>query len=116
MKFSCTQENLHQGLQIVAHGATKNVNLPILNNVLLRIVDKTIKMTTTNLEIAVTATVRGKIDGDGEFTVPSKLFAEYVSLLPNDRVDVVLIDDTLVVESSSTKTKIKGISISENTV
>lgn len=113
MKFSCTQENLHQGLQIVAHGATKNVNLPILNNVLLRIADKSLKMTTTNLEIAVTATIRGKVDVDGEFTVPSKLFAEYVSLLPNDRVDVTLVDDALLIESSATKTKIKGIAATE---
>ncbi|MBP9748811.1 hypothetical protein KBD18_01265, partial [Patescibacteria group bacterium] len=88
MKFSCTQENLHQGLQIVSHGAIKNVNLPILSNVLVRVADKTIRLTTTNLEIAVTATVRGKVDEDGEFTVPSKLFAEYVSLLSNERVDV----------------------------
>lgn len=113
MKFSCTQENLHQALQIVSHGATKNVNLPILNNVLLKIMDKAVKLTTTNLEIAVTATLRGKVDEDGEFTVPSKLFAEYVSLLPNDRVDVALIDDNLAIESSTTKTKIKGIAAAE---
>jgi DNA polymerase-3 subunit beta len=113
MKFSCTQENLHQGLQVVSHGATKNVNLPILNNVLIRIMDKTVKLTATNLEIAVTATVRGKVDVDGEYTIPSKLFADYVALLPNDRVDVSLNDDSMVIESSATKTKIKGISASE---
>lgn len=75
--------------------------------------DKAVKLTTTNLEIAVTATLRGKVDEDGEFTVPSKLFAEYVSLLPNDRVDVVLNDDNLTIESSTTKTRIKGISAAE---
>lgn len=113
MKFSCTQENLNQGLQVVSHGATKNVNLPILNNVLIRITDKTVKLTATNLEIAVTATVRGKVDAEGEYTVPSKLFADYVSLLPNDRVDVSVADDAMTVESSATKTRIKGISASE---
>lgn len=113
MKFSCTQENLHQGLQIVSHGAIKNVNLPILSNVLVRVADKTIRLTTTNLEIAVTATVRGKVDEDGECTVPSKLFAEYVSLLSNERVDVALQGETVSVESAATKTKIKGIAATE---
>ena len=37
MKFSCTQENLLQGLQVVSHAAGKNISLPILNNVLIKI-------------------------------------------------------------------------------
>lgn len=98
---------------MVSHGVTKNVNLPILNNVLIRIIDKTVRFTTTNLEIAVTATLRGKVDDEGEFTVPSKLFSDYVSLLSNDRVDVELINDSIAIESLATKTKIKGIPASE---
>lgn len=113
MKFSCTQENLHQGLQLVSHGATKNVNLPILNNVLVKIEEKAIRLTTTNLEIAISATVRGRVDEPGEYTVPSKLFADYVGLLPNARVDLALAGDALSVETTSARTKVKGIPAGE---
>ena len=53
MKFSCTQENLHQGLQVVGHATSKNNSLPILNNVLLSIENKELRLLSTNLEIAI---------------------------------------------------------------
>lgn len=113
MKYSCTQENFVQGLAVVSHIATKNVNLPILNNVLMKVEEKAITLSTTNLEIAVSVQVRGKVDENGEVTVPSRLLADFVGLLPNDRVDVVGDTDGLNVASGSFKTKIKGMAASE---
>ena len=113
MKFSCTQENLNQGLSIVSHIASKNVNLPILGNVLIKGDDKMLRFMTTNLEIAIKCVVRGKIETQGEFTVPSKLFADYVSLLPKDRVDVDLEGNALTVACGTYQTKLNGIAASE---
>lgn len=45
--------------------------------------------------------------------MPSKLFFDYVSLLPNERVDMDLHDDALSVACGSSKTKVKGIAASE---
>jgi DNA polymerase III sliding clamp (beta) subunit (PCNA family) len=36
MRFSCTKENLSQALSLVGGISSKNINLPILNNVLQR--------------------------------------------------------------------------------
>ena len=113
MKFSCTQENLHQGLSVVSHIANKNINLPVLGNVLIKSDDKMLRFMTTNLEIAVSCTVRGKMEESGEFTVPSKLFSDYVSLLPKERVDVEQVDDTIVVSCGTYQTRLNGISSSE---
>jgi len=113
MKFSCTQENLNQGLSIVSHIAGKNINLPILGNVLIKSDDKVLRFMATNLEIAVNCTVRGKVEEAGEFTVPSRLFSDYVSLLPKDRVDVVQSDNTVVVTCGTYQTKLNGIPASE---
>ncbi|MFC1638678.1 DNA polymerase III subunit beta [Patescibacteria group bacterium] len=113
MKFSCTQENLRQGLSIVSHIANKSVNLPILENVLIRTEDSGLKMMTTNLEMAVSCSVRGKVEGKGEFTVPSKLFADYVGLLPKERVDVEQQEGALAVKCASFETRLNGINASE---
>lgn len=88
MKFSCTKENLFQGLATTAHISGKNVNLPILNNVHVCVDKRGIRLTTTNLEVAVVCTIRGKVDEEGEYTVPSKLLFDYVNLLPNERIDL----------------------------
>lgn len=113
MKLSVTRENLYQGLAITSRVSTKNVNLPILSNVLLQADAGGLKLISTNLEIAITCQIRGKVEQQGEYTVPSKLFFDYVSLLPNDRVDMDLLDDALAVSCAKSKTKIKGISAGE---
>jgi DNA polymerase III subunit beta len=113
MKLSCTRDNLHQGLSITSHLMTKNVNLPILQNVLIKADGGTIKFTATNLEMAVNCSVRGKVEEPGEYTIPSKLFFDYVSLLPNDTIRLDVDDQTVKVECGSHKTKINGLSASE---
>jgi len=113
MKFSCTQENLNRGLLIVNHIANKNANLPILANVLIEADKSGIKLSTTNLEMGISCTVRGKIEEEGKATVPARLFADYINLLPNEKVDIESIVDDLKIECQKSHTKIKGLSTDE---
>ncbi len=113
MKFSCTQENLKRGLLATGYVAGKNVNLPILNNVMIKIEGSSIQLISTNLEIAVRCSIRGKVDEAGEYTVPSKLFMEYVNLLPEERVDLETNEAFLKIACRKNSTKIKGIPSSE---
>lgn len=73
----------------------------------------TIRFAATNLEIGVSCSVRGKVEEPGEFTVPSKLFFDYVSLLPNETVHLEVLDDTLHIKCGSYKTKMNGLPSSE---
>lgn len=114
MKFSCTKENLLRGLNVISRITTKNINLPILNNVLINIQNKNLKLQTTNLEIFITCNIRAKIEDEGIFTMPAKLLNDFVSLLPEERIDLELIDNDLIkIECKNYKTKIKGIGSSE---
>lgn len=113
MKISVTRDNLHQGLSITSHLMTKNVNLPILQNVLVKAEGGTIRFTATNLEMAVNCSVRGKVDEPGEYTIPSKLFFDYVSLLPNETIHLHAGEQAVNVECGTYKTKINGLNSSE---
>jgi len=109
MRFISLQENLKRGLNIVGHITTKNINLPILNNVLIKTKDGNLEFIGTNLEIGIVHQVRGKIEKDGEFTVDSKLITEYANLLSGgEKVKVEEKDGELSVECGNYKTKIKG--------
>ena len=108
MKFSCTQENLKVGLLNIVHIAGKNINLPILSNALIDVSDSLIKLIATDLEIGITASVRGKIEKNGKITVNAKLLTDYVNLLPNGRVDIELMEDELKLACGNFKTKIKS--------
>lgn len=108
MKISCTQENLNQTINIVGHIASKNSNLPILSNILIKAENKNLTFSATNLEIGITAVMRGKVELDGEFSVDAKLLSSYIALLPKERIDLELDGEELKIQCQKQKTKIKG--------
>lgn len=113
MKFSCTQENLVQGLSLVSHITGKNINLPVLGNVLIKAEKSGIQLNTTNLEISVSCTIRGKVEVEGEYSVPAKVFADFVGLLPSGKVEFTLTESGLEVASNEQETVLRGMPASE---
>jgi len=113
MKFICTQENLNKALSIVGKITNKNSTLPILNNILLKVEKGQLKLSSTNLEIGVNYWVGGKVEEEGEITVPTKLFASFISNLPNGNVEIKLREDVLNIKCNGYKTNIKGLDAKE---
>ncbi len=113
MKLICTQENLNKALNIVGKIINKNTTLPILNNVLLKTEKGRLKLISTNLELGVDYRVGGKIEEEGEITVPTKLFANFISTIPSGNVEMKLKGDVLSVKCGGYKTNIKGIDAKE---
>jgi DNA polymerase III subunit beta len=109
MKFICTQENLARGLNIVGHIAGRSTTLPILKNVLVKAEAEGISLATTNLEIGITAQVRGKVERAGEFTVQAKVILDYLNLLPPGNVTFELVNGELIISSADSKTTLKGL-------
>ena len=108
MKITCTKENLAKALSIVGGIANKNVNLPILGNVLIKADDQKTEIIATNLELAIVAHVRSKVDEPGSFTVPSKTLSEFVNLLSDEKIEMELKDNELLITCGRSSTKIKG--------
>ena len=113
MKLSCTQENLAHALSVVAPVASKGGTLPILSHVLLEAREGALKLRATNLELGVSADVRGKIEQEGTFTVSGRLFSDYVGLLGAGTVSLVLSGEHLEVTSGNAHTKIHGLPAEE---
>ncbi len=108
MKIMCTKENLSKALSIVGGIANKNVNLPILGNVLIKADDQKTEIIATNLELAIVAHVRSKVDEPGSFTVPAKTLSEFVNLLSDEKIEMELKDNELLITCGRSSTKIKG--------
>ena len=111
MKFSCLQENISKGLNINSRIAgTSKTGLPILNNILLSTEKGIVKLSTTNLEMAIETKIRAKIEEQGKITIPAQLLNNYIDLLPNDEIlNFETIKNELTIQSKNEKTKIKGI-------
>ena len=113
MKLICTQENLNKALNIVGKIINKNTTLPILNNILLKTDKGRLKLSSTNLELGINCWVGSKIEEDGEITVPTRLFANFISSLPNNNVEIKLKGDSLNIKCDKYKTNIKGLNAKE---
>lgn len=113
MRFSCTQENLRTGLSLIGHIAARQGSLPILSNVLIRVEAKTITLVATNLELAMTYQLRGKVEEDGTFTANAKLLNDVVNLLPKDRVDLSADGGELELRCRGNTTKVRGMDAAE---
>lgn len=108
MKISCTKENLSQALALTNGVTGKNLNLPILNNILIRASEQKVEIVATNLDLAVVSTIRAKVEEAGSFTVPARTLTDYINLLPNEKIDLVLKENELLVTCGKASTKIKG--------
>ena len=114
MKINCTKENLHKGLSIIGGIVSKaNTSLPILANTLVKTKDGRLELSVTDLEIGITCMVGCKIVTPGEFTVPTRLFLDYVSNLPGNDINLELTDKNINLSAGDYKAKIAGIEASE---
>jgi len=101
MKISCLQENLSRGLAVVGRAVASRATLPVTQNVLLSADQSMLKMSATNLEIAMTTWVGAMIEKEGSITVPARLLTEFVNSLPNDKIDLELDQGSGLLQISS---------------
>lgn len=113
MKISLLTENFKKALNIVSHIVGKNQNLPILNNLLLSVEKGVINLSTTNLEIGIKTTLRGKIEEEGSVTVPARLLNDYINNLSSETIELTNEKYNLKIKAKNSQTKIKGIDPSE---
>ena len=105
MKITCLQENLSRGLAVVGRAVANRATLPVIHNVLLNVDQSMLKLSATNLEIAMTTWVGAKIDEEGSITVPARLLSEFVNSLPNDPINLQLDEGSGLLEISSGSSK-----------
>jgi len=111
MKLTCTHENLKKAVYSTERVVGKQITLPILENILLQTDHGMLKISATNLEIGVFLKIGAKIEEEGEITVPARLLSNFVNNLgAESTVSLSVIDQTLHIESGSSKAQIKGLS------
>ena len=115
MKISCLQENLSRGLAVVGRAVATRATLPVTQNVLLSIDQSMLKLSATNLEIAITTWTGAMIEQEGAMTVPARLLTEFVNSLPNDKIDLEIQPGSGVLQLTCDRSKatIHGTDASE---
>ena len=110
MEINIVQEKLAKALSIVSKvAAGAKAQLPILNNVLIRVDDGKVSLTTTNLDMAVVSYLPVQNSQNGVVTVPAKLIAEFISNLPRgEMVKLSANGEKVVAEAKGFRSVING--------
>ncbi len=112
MEINVLQEKLAKALNNVSKiaGGTKAA-LPILNNVLIRVDDNKVSLTTTNLDMAIVSFLSVTDCKNGVVTVPAKLMAEFVGNLPRGKaVELKAEGDKVEIKAGGYSSQINGAS------
>lgn len=83
MEFSISKEALSSGIQLVQNAVSQKSSLPILSNVLMEAEGKILRLTATDLDIGICATIPVDIRTAGTITVPARKFFDIVRSLPD---------------------------------
>lgn len=113
MRMVCTKKNLSSCLAVTSRVIGSGNTLPILNNILFKTEEGRLKLSSTNLEMAVTTWVGGKIEEEGEITIPARLINDYVNNIIADKITITSKNQILSLEAEKTQTHIKGLPAEE---
>ncbi len=110
MKFTITREHLQEGLVAVAASVPAKTTLPVLSNILVEAQDDGLRLSGTDLDIAVSTTVAASVDEEGAITLPARKLVEIVREMPSAAIKVSSAGEQRVtIECGRSKFKLLGL-------
>jgi DNA polymerase-3 subunit beta len=88
MQLNCLQENLSHGLGVVQRAVATRTTLPITQHVLMATDGGRLRLSATNLEIAISTWVGAEIQDEGTITVPARLLTDFVNSLNRQPITI----------------------------
>ena len=113
MKTEILKENLRQALSVVEKATAKTPTLPVLGAIALVAKTNVLELAATDLEMGIRYKILSKTEQEGGVAVPSRLFSQLVSVLPEKDVGLSLVGGQLNLDSQDHKTTIKTMSLED---
>jgi len=110
MKLTITREQLQEGLVAVAASVPTKTTLPVLANLLLEASRDGLRLSGTDLDIAVSTTVPAALDQEGAITLPARKLVEIVRELPSNPIRIIASGEQRVsIECGRSKFRLLGL-------
>jgi len=110
MRFTISREKLQEGLTAVAASIPAKTTLPVLANILVETTERGIRLSGTDLDIAVSTEVSADIETPGAITIPAKKLSEIARELPPAPVKVgAMGEQRITLECGRSRFKLLGL-------
>ena len=110
MKFVALRSNIKEAISVIEKAVGESSNLPILKNILIEAKDGAILFVATNLEIAITNKVTGKVLEDGKIAPPLSLISSLIANIQSDRLNFESKGNNLEVTTDNYSAVVNGLS------
>jgi len=110
MRFAISREKLQEGLTAVAASVPTKTTLPVLANILVETTDKGIRLSGTDLDIAVSTEILADVEAPGAITIPAKKLSEIARELPPAIVKIATVgEQRITLDCGRSHFKILGL-------
>src|SRR5688572_23828745 len=110
MRLTISREKLQEGLAAVTASIPAKTTLPVLANILLETTDRGIRLSGTDLDIAVTTEVSADVEVPGAVTIPAKKLSEIARELPPSPVKMAAVgEQRITLECGRSRFKLLGL-------
>jgi DNA polymerase-3 subunit beta len=110
MRFTIAREKLQDGLSAVIATVPAKTTLPVLSNILLETSERGIRLSGTDLDMAVSTEVTADVESQGAITVPAKKLAEIVRELPSAPVKISAVgEQKITLECGRSRFRLLGL-------
>ena len=110
MRFTISREKLQEGLGAVAASIPAKTTLPVLANLLVETTERGIRLSGTDLDIAVSTEVAADVETPGAITIPAKKLQEIARELPPSPVKVAAAgEQRITLECGRARFKLLGL-------
>ncbi len=92
MKINSIRENLLEGIQTIQSALSPRTTLPVLQNFLMETENSKVKITFTDLEMAIKHYINAEVQSSGNITIPAKKFSDILHTLQSEQ-DILISTD-----------------------
>lgn len=107
------QSNIAKMLGQTARIVGARTTLPVLSNILIDAAKGKIKFSATDLEVGITASSIGKVEEDGQITLPARLLSDFILNNKDESVEISTEGTIATLKSSHFEATIHGIAAEE---
>ena len=97
MKVVCEKDKLLKGINSVVKAVASKTTMPILEGILIQTNDKSLKLTTYDLEIGIEYITEADVKENGNTVVNAIMFSEIIRTLPDSEISIYTNENNLLV-------------------
>jgi len=102
MKLECQTKNLKEAVQKVTKLVVKNSNLPILNTIFVKALNKSLVLRSTNLHIGVEIEIPANIEREGDFIVSGEIFSKvFTTISEKGKVSIEVVNNLMTIRNEN---------------